>query len=142
MGGELKAQAGWAVGTGLWAKGQRRAAAWAIWITKHRSPLQPHPGDPQPPAPCPPGIGEGQSQLHLGPSPRGGSSQPPPPTWGTPGRAGLWHGRPGAVIVGKKAGAPGCDPVRVYLPSANMAWLSPSPEGQAEAQNGELTCLR
>ena len=71
VGGELKAQAGWAVGTGLWAKGQRRAAAWAIWITKHRSPLQPHPGDPQPPAPRPPGLGEDQSQLHLGPSPRG-----------------------------------------------------------------------
>lgn len=138
---KLKLVGQWAWGFGPRGKGEQRPGVLAIWITEHRSPLQSHPGDPQPPAPPPTARG-GLKPAAFGTLPSWGSSQPPPPTQGTPGRAGPRHGRPGAVILGKKAGAPGCDPVRVYLPSANMARLSPSPEGQGEARSGELTCPR
>lgn len=126
--GELKARAGWAVGIGLWAKGQRKRAAWCSGHPghKHRSPLQPHQVTLNPP----PGLGRTENQLHLGPSPHRAA-----PSRHLPRRAHLdgWGrgmSRPGAVIFGKKAGAPGRDPVCVCLPSANMARLSLFPEGQ------------
>lgn len=142
--GELKARAGWAVGIGLWAKGQRKAGGLVFWPSGSPStevlcsPIQVTLNPPPPP----PRARGGLKPAASGTLPAQGSSQPPPPTQGTPGRVGPWHGRPGAVIFGKKAGAPGRDPVCVCLPSANMARLSLFPEGQGEAQSGDLTCPR
>ena len=72
VGGELKARAGWAVGVGLWAKGQRKAGGLVFWPSGSPStevfcsPIQ---VTLNPLPPNPPGLGEDRSQLHLGPSP-------------------------------------------------------------------------
>ena len=95
VGGELKARAGWAVGVGLWAKGQRKAGGLVFWPSGSPStevfcsPIQ---VTLNPLPPNPPGLGEDRSQLHLGPSPhRAAPTSHTGHTW--TGGAAAWQAR-------------------------------------------------